>query len=227
MVRLRAAGLKLETAVEQSVDAAAGHIESSIFAGLRRRHPGLEPRVLTKRTLLAITRAVEDECCAQASRPVLFASFQTPQTFQQSLSRWQDLARTARSTMVFAKFDRLKVKPPNDAIIRVAVPADAPLMREWLLVCDSAEHAACVTGWEVPGQRGVPDAERRFESLWTLDPVAVREAARMCARLASSLGHAPRPSITKLLGDSVTPASGDLVRADSLFNRVIAYADAL
>lgn len=226
VLRLRAAGMNLETAVGQAMDA-AGHVEPSVFKGLRRRRPELEPRVLRKRTLLAITRAVEDECCARASRPVLFASFQTPRFFQKSLPRWEDLARTARSTVVFAKFDHAQAALSNDAIIRVAVPADAPLIREWLLVCDSAEHAACVAGWELPGQRGIPDDERRFESLWTLDPVAVRDAARICARLASSFGHAPRPSITKLLGGSVTPASGDLVRADSLFNRVIAYADAL
>ena len=39
-------------------------IEPSIFAGLRRRWPALPVHQLSKRAMLAISRAIEDECCA-------------------------------------------------------------------------------------------------------------------------------------------------------------------
>ena len=48
----------------------------SVFAGLRCRHPGIAPQELRKTTLLALTQAIEDECCARAEQAVLFAEFQ-------------------------------------------------------------------------------------------------------------------------------------------------------
>jgi DICT domain-containing protein len=61
--------------------ARTGEIERSVFAGLRRQHPDLVPQVLRKATLLALTRAVEDECCARAEQAALFASFQHQRNF--------------------------------------------------------------------------------------------------------------------------------------------------
>jgi hypothetical protein len=75
--------MNLQAAIGQATATAAGS-EPSVFAGLRRRHPELVPQVLRKVTLLALTRAIEDECCARAERPVLFASFQREPFFRQS-----------------------------------------------------------------------------------------------------------------------------------------------
>src|ERR1700753_1113401 len=57
VLRLRATGLSLPAAIAQ---AAAGRPAAapSVFAALRRRHPGLQPQILRKSTLLALTQAI-------------------------------------------------------------------------------------------------------------------------------------------------------------------------
>lgn len=222
VLRQRAMGLSLETAIACAA-AASAQPEPSVFAGLRKRHPALTPRVLGKRTLLALTRAMEDECCARAVQPILFASFQSERFFAKSQARWQELARTAEHVSVFADFADTG---STSRINRVRVPPEAPLGREWLIVCDAGDYPACLAGWELPGQEGVVDSERRYEVLWTLDPPTVREAARICAGLASSFDHAAPVAVAEKLGGAAPSASPDLHRATSLFNRVVGYVDA-
>ena len=103
VLRQRAAGLSLEAAIGVAT-ARGAEGESSVFAGLRRRQPDLLPQVVRKSTLLALTRAMEDEYCARAERAVLFASFQRQRFYRRSRDRWTELARTALVTTVFADF---------------------------------------------------------------------------------------------------------------------------
>src|SRR5215207_401023 len=109
VVRERAAGLSLGAAIER-VRGSAADAEPSIFAGLRRRRPDLQPVMLRKPALLALTRAIEDESCAQAERPLLFGSFQRERFYRASARRWRDFARTAELAIVFADFDRARVR---------------------------------------------------------------------------------------------------------------------
>jgi MerR family transcriptional regulator, light-induced transcriptional regulator len=67
VLRLRESGLSLQAAIGQAA-ARVTDPALSVFAGLRRRHPGLMPQELSKATLLAITQAMEDECCARAEQ---------------------------------------------------------------------------------------------------------------------------------------------------------------
>lgn len=216
--RLRSTGLSMSAAVAAA--ATAGEMpEPSLFAALRRRHPGLQTRVLRKRTLLALTQAMEDEACSRADRPLLFAGFQQERWYRQSQARWVELARTADAAVVFADFPRHSAV--NERPVRVALPGAAALRREWLLVCDDPHHAACLVGSEVPGQTRINDQDRRFETLWTLDPRVVRDAARVCARLAVSL----KPQVQSRLGNrlvaSLPEGSADLGRAEALFGRLV------
>ena len=227
VVRLRAAGMSLQAAIAQATSA-AGQPEPSVFAGLRRRHPALIPQVLRKVTLLALTRAIEDECCARAERPVLFAAFQRQRFFRQSQRRWNELARTARVVVVFADFGEPAAanRPPRGpAPVRVALPADAPARREWTLVCDARDHPACVTGWEFPGQPQAADASRRFEAVWSVDPQIVRDAAVICAQLARSARPGLGPLLDTLPSEPPAPASADLRRAAGLLTRMTSYLE--
>jgi DICT domain-containing protein len=228
VLRLRAAGVSLPAAIAQVI-ADAAQLEPSVFAGLRRRHPDLQPQVLRKSTVLALTRAIEDECCARAERPLLFGSFQHERHFRGSAARWRDLAMTARLTVIFAEFDRPAgtsapaVEPGS--LIMLPLPADAPLRREWSLVCESAQYPACLSGWELPGQHGIADADRRFEVVWTLAPAAVRDAAQICALLAESL--APELRLARMLSSGTPPSpSADLQRATGLLSRMTGYLEA-
>ena len=227
VVRLRAAGMSLQAAIAQATSA-AGQPEPSVFAGLRRRHPALIPQVLRKVTLLALTRAIEDECCARAERPVLFAAFQRQRFFLQSQRRWNELARTARVVVVFADFGEPAAanRPPRGpAPVRVALPADAPARREWTLVCDARDYPACVTGWEFPGQPQAADASRRFEAVWSVDPQIVRDAAVICAQLARSARPGLGPLLDTLPSEPPAPASADLRRAAGLLTRMTSYLE--
>ncbi|MGN6162409.1 MAG: MerR family transcriptional regulator, partial [Marmoricola sp.] len=63
VLRRKEAGLRLEVAIAEA--AATRPPESpSVFAELRRRHPGLAVHRLRKSTLIALSWAIEDECCA-------------------------------------------------------------------------------------------------------------------------------------------------------------------
>jgi MerR family transcriptional regulator, light-induced transcriptional regulator len=228
VMRLRTSGMSLHAAIAQATSAAA-QPEPSIFAGLRRRHAGLVPQVLRKATLLALTRAIEDECCARAERPVLFAAFQRQRFFLQSQPRWDELARTARSVIVFADFGEppgAGGPPPGSATpTRVPLAADAPARREWTLVCDARDYPACVAGWEFPGQPRAADASRHFEVVWSVDPQVVRDAALICIQLARSARPRLGPLLDALPSEPPAPASADLRRATGLLTRMTGYLE--
>jgi MerR family transcriptional regulator, light-induced transcriptional regulator len=226
-VRLRASGMSLRAAISQA--GSQTEIEPSVFAGLRRRYPSLIPQVLRKVTLLALTRAVEDECCARAERPVLFASFQQQRFFDHSQQRWNELARTARVAVVFADFSGPnaagRLRAGQSAPIRVALPPDAPARREWTLVCQSRDYPACVTGWEFPGQPHVADVGRRFEVIWSIDPQVVSHAAAICTQLARSARPELKRLLARLPADPAPPASDELRRAAGLLYRMTGYLE--
>ncbi len=126
MLRERAAGMSLAAAIARVTEAPPS-VAESIFAGLRRSLPELQPLALRKGVLLALSRAIEDESCAQAERPLLFGSFQRERFYRQSERRWHDFARTADLAVVFADFDRAHVpdERPGGAADRPLRTADA------------------------------------------------------------------------------------------------------
>jgi MerR family transcriptional regulator, light-induced transcriptional regulator len=232
-LRHRAGGLSMSVAAERARShVAAG--EASVFAGLRRRHPELTVQVLRKPTLLALCRAIEDECCAQADEPLLFASFQRQRFFRASERRWRDLTRTARAAYVLADFPAvaskgsgsLAARAPAEGPVRVPVPVDASVNREWALVCDAQDYPGCVVGWERPGQLDRPDRLREFETLWSVDPVVVRDAARVCAGLVEQYRAGEGFPLWQALEDTPPPASLETRRASRVFDRLLAYLSA-
>ena len=125
--------------------------QTSIFAGLRERYPALRVHVLTKTMLLALTHAIEDECCARAQRPVLVGCFQQVRFYQAARPRWADLARTAEQTVVFADFGQRRDQPGPLAEIPLA--GGSPLRREWTLICDAPDRRPAWRPGNVPGRK--------------------------------------------------------------------------
>jgi DICT domain-containing protein len=218
----RRGGLSLAAAVQRA-DAAPVR-SGSVFAELRRRHPVLRPQVLSRRTLVSMSHAIEDECCARAADPVLFGSFQRERFLRASHDRWRELARTAQCTVVFADFEH--PAPLGKGMpIEVRVPPDSPLNREWVVVCDAVDLPACLTAVERPGQD--PDSGRRtFEAVWSVDPQVVRDASRIAAALADELRPEWREAADLPPQPDPPGASEDLHRATELFDRMVAYIDA-
>lgn len=217
VVAERDAGRSLEAAIglvlrEDPPDGAAS--ASSIFAGLRSARPDLPVHVLHRRTLLALSRAIEDETLASGDRPHLVAAFQTQAARRASGRRWDDLTRSAAATVVFADFPRSRVR---GRVHEIAIEGGTPMGREWAVVSDGPGCAAALAGWE--------RADGRFETLWTVEASAVRRATEVGRRLAAE--HAPDlplPDPPPALADRAD-ATATIRRATSLTNRVIADLD--
>ena len=220
VARDRDSGLTMKAAIERAVRSTAPP-EESIFAGLRRRRPDLVPYTLPKRTLIGLSHAIEDECVARAERPVLFASFQRERFYRDAEPRWRELARTAEIAVVFADF--AERREPRAAPIELPIDRSDPLGREWSLVCDAPEYAACLSAWEPPGQNAVRDFDRVLETIWSVEPAVVREAARISKGIADRSAPDLVATIDDRL-DQTPPPSGEEFRlVSALTNRMVAY----
>src|SRR5919112_181288 len=72
------------------------------------RRPDLVPYLLAKRTLIALSHAIEDESCSRADRGLLLGAFQRERFYRQAEERWCELARTADAAVALADFDQLR-----------------------------------------------------------------------------------------------------------------------
>ena len=231
VLRRREAGVRLDMAIAEAMadrDLAPG--AQSVYAELRRKHPHLPVQRLHKRTLLALTWAIEDEFCAKAERAILFGAFQRERYFEAARDRWQELAVVSHSAFAFADFPDLD-RPQfggsgaRPGPVLVPLPATEPMAREWAVICDSVELPAALTAWELPGQTGVPDRERVFESMLTVDPDAVRDAARTCARVAHRAGAEQAAPALHALADQPRSGVADLASVSAMLSRVLTYVD--
>jgi DNA-binding transcriptional MerR regulator len=194
VVAERAAGRSLEAAIEVALQGTASgppaEVDRSIFAGLHRARPDLTTQVISRRTMLALSRAIEDECFAQADRPHLIAAFQTRTAYAAGQPRWDELIGSATATLVFADFPTSRRRRGR---LEIAIPDGDPLQREWAVVCDAPGSAALLAGWERP--------DGRFEAMWTVDADVVRLATDLGRRLAAA--HAPRLELPAPPSDTV------------------------
>lgn len=218
----RAAGTSLSVAIERATRQAERGT-ASLFASLREQHPELQAMTLTESAMLALSHAIEDESIARAGEPVLFASFQRPGFYSHQRRRWRELSRGAALAVVFAEFPRPRT--PRNGPIEVAVEPGRPLAREWAVVCDAERYAICLVGREPPfSSAGTPSARRAFETVWSVDPAVVRDAARICARMLPELPSAVIGAGTERLeGEPVVLASDQLRLAAALTSRTLAY----
>jgi MerR family transcriptional regulator, light-induced transcriptional regulator len=246
VVELRESGLRLDAAIEavsrraqspEHADAAApkpppatttepGAFTPSVFATLRQRHPQAVPQRLRKDTLRRLSWAIEDEFCARARPGSVYGFFQREQFYRSAADRWAQIALLSGRAYAFAEFggelpESRAVGGPH----LVDLPPRHVMTREWVLVCDVAATPAALVAWELPGQAAADDTERSFEAIWSVDPVLVRDAARACAAVAASLG-APDAAEAERRASGPPEAAVDPLGVTSLFNRVLAYADA-
>ena len=221
----REAGLRLELAIA-AARANAEPSSPSVFATLRQRHPEVAVHRLKKSTLLALSWAIEDEFvrprpAAAALRGLPAASATSPG----AEARWTELARRSRATYAFGEFGGTVPAAPGSGILSVDLGPGEPMGSEWAVVCDAVDLPVALTAWELPGQSEVRDRHRLFEALWTVEPRAVRDAARVCARVAQEHGVAEATPLLYELADDPLPGALDARSVTTLFNRVVAYVD--
>ena len=223
VVHDRESGLELKAAIEKAKTAAAAATsdDDSIFAGLRRRRPELAPYLFPKRTLLAVSHAIEDECGAGAEKAMLFASFQREHFYRSAEARWRDLAGPARFAVVLADFTQLR--DLRDAPVEVPIERSDPIGREWSVICDAPSLTACLSGWERPGQEDVGDMDRDFEMFWSVDPVLVREASSVACSIVERSAPAVAERLRPALEAPVHGEGSHRATLTSLTNRMVAY----
>jgi len=89
------------------------------------------------------------------------------------------------------------------------------------VLCDSERHTVRLAGWEPLSSTTATAGERIFESIWSVDPDVVPDAARICAEMAAA--HAP---VIAALRDRLDAAPAIVVRdqlrlATAITNRTL------
>ncbi len=221
---LRDAGLSVPAALERARAASGTTDRPSIFGAIAGGDEPVPARRLRKSTLLGISRAIEDETLARAAGPVVIGAFQSVRNFQAVEHRYERLARAADACVVFADFEAVSERPGRPT--EVPIRSEDVLGNEWAVVIDAPGFAACLLAWETPeSQRDdhLPDRERRFEALWTLDPQIVRRAALAGAALADRAGAGD--GLEDALRDRPLAFEAPAVALTSLTNRIVGYLD--
>ncbi|HYF24547.1 MAG TPA: DICT sensory domain-containing protein [Baekduia sp.] len=217
----RERGLSLPAAIAlESEKPVAASDHPSLYAALANGPGATRPQVLRKRSLVALSRAIEHECLAHAAAPVLFGAFQRERFFDPVRPRYERLASHADAAVVFADFPRLR--RPERGPVEVPISPDEVLGNEWAVVCDAPGYAACLLGWEQPER----DGGRRFEALMTTDPRATRRAAHVAASLAGRADPALGEELEALLADRPLALDDPAPALTSLMNRMVAYLEA-
>jgi MerR family transcriptional regulator, light-induced transcriptional regulator len=222
VVELRGRGLSVPAAIEQARGVDLVTDRPSIYATLADR---LGSRVLRKRTLIALSRAIEDEAVSHAAAPIAFGAFQEERFYKPAEPRYQSIARLAEEVCVFADFPRVE---RVGGVLQVPIAPQDALGNEWVVVVDAPGFAACLLAWEPErGQkRGGPgDGERRFETIWTIDPEVTRRAALTAARLVGRTAPAEGERLLSLLADRPLAMQSVAPALTSLTNRIVSYLD--
>lgn len=225
IVRDREAGMSLALAVDRALARSVVVDDMSLFGSLRARRPDVDVHVLSKRALVALSWAIEDECCARAQRPLIYGFFQRQRFYRAAQRRWRDLDATAELAVVFADFPAFAEPPASP--VEVPIAASSPRRREWAVVCDAPGYAVCLVGWERSGRRPVADLERSFEVAWSVEPDVVRHAAQLCHACLEAAAPASARRVGRRLSEPPSAIGAQQMRvAAALTSRMAAYLDA-
>src|SRR4051794_26290467 len=226
-VGFRERGLSVPAALDRARALGGATDRPSIYGAIVSAETPVAPQVLRKRTLIAISRAIEDETMARAAGPVLFAAFQHVRNYDHERHRYRRLAENADAAVVFADFDQ--PREPEGAPAEVPIAPDAALGNEWAVIVDAPGYAACLLAWErprSPEELQLPDRERRFEALWTMDPAVVRRAALVGCSLTRASNPSLADRIERTLADRPLAVEAPAAGLTALTNRLVSYLEA-
>jgi DICT domain-containing protein len=209
-------GSSIAAAFERAKTVSLGP-RSSVFGALRHALSDVAPAVLSKRGMLMLSRAMEDEIAGRADQPILFGAFQHERFWRASEARWRNLATTSKAAIVLATLRRRRRR---DQLWEIRIEPTTPIAREWVVVCDSPAFSACLAGVELPGA-----AARTFETLWTTEPIVVRDVARVTADIASKQDAALDAILKPALQPPAVTNYDSMRTTTALTNRVVAYMD--
>jgi DICT domain-containing protein len=225
-VAFREAGLSVPAALERAQSIGETDRPSIYGAIVSSGEAPATPRVLRKRTLIQISRAIEDETMARAASPVVFGAFQRVRHYRAVQHRYRRMAENANATVVFADFAQPRFVSGEPA--EVPISAEAALGNEWAVIVDAPGYAACLLAWErprSPEEEAGSDFDRRFESLWTMDPAVVRRAAQVGSSLTRASCPQLADEIDALLADRPLAIEAPAPGLTALTNRLVSYLE--
>ena len=149
-------------------------------------------------------------------------AFQEPHFWRQSADRWGNLISRSDSAVAIAAFRQSRKR---GSVFEVAAPPGTPILRQWAVVCDSPTFSACLVGIEQLETNASAAGSRRFEALWTVEPLAVREAARTGFALAADLYTGIPTEIGRRLQQPAKATYDSIRVATAITNRIVAYMD--
>jgi DNA-binding transcriptional MerR regulator len=222
----RERGLSVGAALERARESGDETDRPSIFAAVAS-FAGAPPRhVLRKRTLLALSRAIEDETLANAAAPLCFGAFQQERFYRAVEPRYARIAENADATVVFADFAGRRARPPaRGGPVELPISDSDALGNEWAVVVDAPGYAACLLAWERTDLAS-SDADRRFECMWTIDPETVRRASLVSARIAARIDAEVGERLDALLVDRPLAIERPAPALTALTNRMVGYLEA-
>jgi DICT domain-containing protein len=222
---LRRLGLSIPAAITrvQESDDDAGTDRPSIYAAVSAIDGMARPQLLRMSTLIALSRAIEDETLAHAAAPVVFSAFQQETAYRAVEHRYRRLARHSDATVVFADFPAARRAP--GAPVEIPIDLDDAIGNEWAVIVDAPGYCACLLGWEHPQQGDPANDRRRFEAIWTVHPGAVRRAAQVSAKLVGRVDAEYGSELEALLADRPPAMEQPCPALTALTNRAIAYME--
>jgi len=225
VVAFRKLGLSVPAALERAKGVDGPTDRPSIFGAVITGDSPVQPRRLRKSTLLALSRAIEDEAIARAAAPVLVGAFQHERNYRVVERRYRRLAGVADAAIVFADFPTLR--EPSGGPAEVPIDPQDAIGNEWAVIVDAPGYSACLLAWEDPAERAAdaPDGERRFETLWTLDPRVVRRAAQVSGTLAGRVSPELGRRFEQALADRPLASAGPAPALTALTNRIVGYLE--
>lgn len=220
VVEAKESGLSLKAAIDR-VTRVEQQPRKSVFATVREMQGNGVVHALPKRALISLSRAIEDETLRNGAGVLLLGGFQHEGHYRASQRRWTQLGRAAEVSVVFADFPEPSLHPDQPA--EIPIVRRGALEREWVVVALAADRWACLVGWERPAQDDVPDMERTFEVVWSVDRQAVVEATRASLELAQ-VPDDLRTEVTERVTETPTVGTPEeLQHATALTNRMISY----
>jgi DICT domain-containing protein len=221
VVAYRSRGLSVPAALERARSLEGATDRPSIFAALAGGDAPVRPQKLHRSTLIALSRAIEEEAMARAAGPIVIGAFQSEANYRHVEHRYRRLAHVADAVGVFADFGE-PCTDDEDVPAEIPISQGEALGHEWAVVVDAPGYAACLVGWETPDRNG----ERIFEAVWTMDAPVVRRAAQVGAAIASRSAPEWSERLLAMLADRPLAVEAPAPGLTALTNRMIGYLDA-
>jgi DICT domain-containing protein len=137
------------------------------------------------------------------------------------------LAQAAEAAVVFADFP--EPRRPEGAPAEIPIGAGDALGNEWAVIIDAPGYAACLLAWEQPRSAEQAaretDGDRRFETLWTVDPPVVRRVSLAGTALVRRAVPELAERIEQILADRPLAVEAPAPALTALTNRILAYLE--